>query len=173
MEPNAKTQKQNKSRGYSLIEVAIAMALLSVLSIGLLNGTLQTREITEENIYHSAAVNATVGYLEQMKSLPYTDIQQSLGSPFTMPLDTVIDYDTKDPIYLNTWNYKSLTINTDDEGDVIESMDFWVWPYVEDLSPTYNQPALAMRLAYAWRSPVTARFHFSNLKIVRSSVVTY
>ncbi len=159
--------------GMTLVEVMVAMVILSMLSVGLLNGVLQSRKITEENIYHSAAMNATVGYLEQLKSLPYGEIRQAISDPFGSPLKTVIDSTTDDPIYLNTWNYKNLTINVDENGSTIENMDFWVWPQVEDLATGHNQPAVAIRMAYAWRSPVTNSYRLGNLKIVRSSVVTY
>lgn len=173
MKDMALVKNHPNRRGMTLIEVVVAMVILSMLSVGLLNGVLQSRKITEENIYHSAAMNATVGYLEQLKSLPYSEIREAIDDPLGTPLNTVVDSTTSDPIYLSTWNFKNLTINVDEDGNTIENMDFWVWPHVEDLSAGHNQPAVAIRMAYAWRSPVTNYYRLGNLKIVRSSVVTY
>lgn len=165
----------SRKDGMTLVEIMIAMGLLTMLSVGILNGTLQARKLTEETVYHSAAINGAIGYLEQIKSIPYQDLQLSIANPSSIPVNTVIDYQTDDPLYLNTWNQKTLTINTDANGNVIETMDFWVFPTIENLSDPTSAgiPALAIRMSYAWRSPATNQYRFGNEKIVRSSVVTY
>lgn len=167
--------RTSRKDGLTLVEIMIAMGLLSLLSIGILNGTLQARKLTEETIYHSAAINGTIGYLEQIKSIPYQDLQLSIANPSGIPVETVIDYQTPDPLYLNVWNSKTMTINTDPDGNAIETMDFWVLPTIEDLSPptTAGAPALAIRISYAWKSPANNRIRYGNEKIIRSSVVTY
>jgi len=163
-----------KKKGMTLVEIVIAMGLLSLLAVGLLSGTLQTRKITEENIYQQAAQTAIVGYLEQTKSIPYTEILESISDPAGTPLATVVDDQTADPLFLDTWNYKTITINTNASGNPIETMDLWVNPTIEDLSAAAGgRPALAIRMAYRWKSPATRQLRESNIKIVRSSVVTF
>lgn len=161
------------SSGLTLVEVIIAMVLFSMLSLGLLQGTLQTRKFTEENIYHQAAQTAIIGYLEQIKSQPYIYLRHSLADPLNVPLRTVIDHETPDPLRVGYWNYKNVTINTDSSGNPIETMDLWVLPLIDDLTAVGDRPAFAIQMRYYWRSPATRQLRGATKRIVRSTVETY
>lgn len=163
-------------RGMTLVEIIIAMVLFSMLAVGILQGTLQTRKFTEENIYHLAAQTAIIGYLEQIKSQPYTYLSQSISNPLSVPLRTMVDHETPDPLYVNYWNFKRITINADADGNPIEQMDFWVLPLVTELSSSAaagNRPAYSIQMRYYWRSPATRYLRSGTKRLVRSTIETY
>lgn len=168
-----KSFKRRKA-AMTLIEVMIAMSIVAMVAGGLLSGVMQTRYFTEKNIYKTSAINAVTSYVEQIKSMPYEEVVDSVVNPYGTPLQTAYDDTTADPLYLSSWNNRDVVINVDKEGNTIESMEFSVWPYIRDI-PTSggNIRAQEIILFYRWKSPVTNTWELGSLKYVRSSVETY
>lgn len=169
-----KTMRQrDRTRGMSLIEVVIAMAVVVMISSGLLSGVFQTRKFTEHNVYETSAINAVTSYLEQIKSLPYGEVLTTVSNPATVPLETVFDDTTSDPIFVNQWNQKFIVINVDADGNVIEDMELWVYPEINNLHPTTGMKLIEVIIRYAWKPPGQRWYQFANMKYVRSAVETY
>ena len=165
---------RKKTSAMSLIEVMIAMSVVAMVAGGLLSGVMQTRSFTENNIYKTSAVNAVTSYVEQIKSMPYDEVLDSINDPFGTPLETAFDDTTPDPIFLSTWNDRNVIINVDSEGNTIESMEFSVWPYLRDISTSgTGLRAQEIILFYRWKSPVNFNWELGSLKYVRSSIETY
>jgi Tfp pilus assembly protein PilV len=85
----------------TLIEVVMALAILSMALMGILAVQMQSRRLTEGSVYQNTALTIVQGYLEQMKNIDLNSLlnADSNGNPristsYTLPTkysDTVTD----------------------------------------------------------------------------------
>jgi Tfp pilus assembly protein PilV len=75
---------QTRLRAVTLVELMIAVTLLSVGVIAVLGSLLHARRLSEGSIYQNAAVTIVQGYVEQMKNMEFADL------PCITPSGTVI-----------------------------------------------------------------------------------
>ncbi len=64
-------------RGFSLVEVMVALLLLGGTLIAFLGSFIQSRRVTEGSVMHAAATSLVYGLIEQMKGLDYTSLLPS------------------------------------------------------------------------------------------------
>lgn len=166
-----------RQAGFSLVEIMIAMSVLTMLASGILSGVLQTRKFTEYNVYHTSAINAAAGYLEQMKTMNYDQLAGLIANPYYSytgaAVPTQSDESTADPLILNTWNYRDLTINVDESGNSIETMNIWFWPRMQNLQLTSGRRAIQMWIYYMWDSPADNSRRYYLVRMTRSYVETF
>ncbi len=72
-----------KSPGFSLVEVMVALAILSISLAGLFAVSSWISEASRHNAQHTEALNAASGKLEELRLTPYPDLvsgNDSLGA---------------------------------------------------------------------------------------------
>jgi hypothetical protein len=57
----------------TLVEVMVALSLLTTFMLGFLGAFVQSRKVTESSVMHAAATSLVYGIIEQIKQLDYTD----------------------------------------------------------------------------------------------------
>ena len=83
----------NSTRGLTLVEVMFACGILTMVVLGVLQGMLQSRRMTEGSIRQATTASLVQGYLEQIKNLKYASISNALpSSPATSPGTTLADW---------------------------------------------------------------------------------
>lgn len=94
--------------GFTLLELAIAMIVFLILAMGITSAALHARKIAHHNILKNTAHTIAQGYLEQIKSISRTDIENAINDPAGTPLPTqsvsAIDVGSvaeHDPLFLN------------------------------------------------------------------------
>ena len=76
----------SQHRAMTIVEVMIAIGILSIVLLGVLQGMLQSRRMTEGSIRQSTTASLVQGYMEQIKSLKYAAVLNALpSSPATWP----------------------------------------------------------------------------------------
>ncbi|MDQ8203682.1 prepilin-type N-terminal cleavage/methylation domain-containing protein [Pelagicoccus sp. SDUM812003] len=173
----------SRSDGYSLIELMIATVILSLLAFGTLSGLLQVRRLTEGSIQLGTATAVAQGYIEQMKNMEYSLLDQSsieelinqgaadslAVSP--MPADPEAGNENSD--ILNT---RLIDINNtpDDEADDL-AINYVV--YVEDITNEAAGVSDARRIILRWSyqnpGPGSAQSVGNTLYAIRSRVPTF
>lgn len=78
------SRRPSRRRGMTLVEVMVAMLVLTVGLLGFLGAFVQSRRVTESSVLHAAASSLVYGLLEQMKGLDYLSVPS--GSPPTIRL---------------------------------------------------------------------------------------
>ncbi|HEY8994766.1 MAG TPA: prepilin-type N-terminal cleavage/methylation domain-containing protein [Lacunisphaera sp.] len=73
-------QRGNTS-GLSLVEIMVAFGLFSILALGSLNGLLQTRRMSEDNVAQATAAVIAQGIIEQVQLNPYDAVSDTATSP--------------------------------------------------------------------------------------------
>jgi len=85
----------------TLIEILMALAVLSMALMGILAVQMQSRRLTEGSVYQNTALTIVQGYLEQMKNIDLNSLLNAdangnpqIGTSYTLPTkysDTVTD----------------------------------------------------------------------------------
>ena len=65
---------RRRSRGFTLVELAISSTILSIGVVGIFGSLLYARTLSEGSIFQNAAITAVQGYIEQMKNMEFNDL---------------------------------------------------------------------------------------------------
>ena len=168
---------RNKRAGMSLLEVMSGLVILSIISVGVLASLLQSRALTEGSIFQNTAVTAAQGYIEQIKNMEFSELDNH-------PLQTWLDQDTPDPLEVSPLprseatqvvNHRLIDLNnTPDNPD--DDMPLDVVVYIENLTDPANEvgESRLITLIYTWefnRGSATRRFT-NTVSCIRSEVPT-
>lgn len=159
-------------RGFSLIEILIAMAILAGLAAAILAGALQVRKLAEDNVYQASSNTIAAGFLEQLLGIAYAELKNSEKNP-SVALPTKINQNTSDPIYNGVWTTVSLPIisKVDADGNTIPelSIDVDVKVELRDLLPE-GVDAMEIAIFYKYTNPTSRKQHERVIRTIRSSV---
>ncbi|MEN9634615.1 MAG: hypothetical protein RL077_3019 [Verrucomicrobiota bacterium] len=101
-------------RAMTIVEVMIAIGILSIVLLGVLQGMLQSRRMTEGSIRQSTTASLVQGYMEQIKSLKYAAVLNALpSSPATTPTGGTVA----------AWQAYTGTTGVDDSNPTLTLMD--------------------------------------------------
>lgn len=159
---------RRRHAGFTLVELLVALTVFAILASGLVSSVLQSRRLAESAVFESTALTAALGYLEQMKSLRYEDLEAAAGTTGAS-IATRIDQGLPDPLLNNMDNAKQILIDVDEEGLPRRWLDLWVRPVIRDLRPD-GLRALELEVTYRWNSPDRRRLHQHTVRYVRSWV---
>jgi len=154
--------------GFTLVELLLSLTVFAILASGLVSSVLQSRRLAESTVFESTALTAALGYLEQMKSLRYEELEVAAGTAGAV-IATRIDQGMPDPLHLGVDNSKQILVDLDAEGLPRRWLDLWVNPRINDLSAS-GLRALEFEITYRWLSPDRRRIHHSTVRYVRSWV---
>ncbi len=155
--------------GVSLVEILIAMTILSIFAATVLSAILLGRRLAEANIYQNTALTVTQGYLEQVKSMEYGICLAAIADN-NLPLPTKsissliqgTSIEVADPIYLNSQrshsdNDKAIVIDIRNLGSGNPSavtMQYKIRPTVIDLDVgAFPIQAMEFTFDYQYLSP--------------------
>jgi prepilin-type N-terminal cleavage/methylation domain-containing protein len=158
--------------GFSLIEVILAMVILAMIAIGVTKGLIMTRGMAETNIREMTANAVASGYIEQLKSMPYARIVSSVRDN-AIPLPTVLSLGEPDPLYIGSWETKSIVIDEDMDTGKERRMPLHVMVELDDLESAGNGSILSISLFYAWEDAKTQQRRERALRTMRSYVPTF
>lgn len=203
--PDHNRQRADRERvqGFTLVEIAVASMVVTMLVIGILASLIQSRKMTETAIYQNSAVTVVQGYIEQMKNMDFTELPYYDGSTLkrgsattadaviytqldstvydtltlssgTAPSKTTLDSGTRPTGAVD--NSKIIDINNtpDDTNDDLR-MNIWVWiTPLTDSSHRIGESRL-ITLVYTWGFQARGLdlSYVDSLATVRSKVPTF
>lgn len=71
---DGRNARRRKRRGLTLVEIMVALFLMSTLMAGFIASFVQSRRVTESNVLHAAATSVIYGIIEQIKQLDYATL---------------------------------------------------------------------------------------------------
>jgi len=161
----------------SLLEVMSGMAILSMVSLGVLAALLQSRRLTEGSIFQNTAVTAAQGYIEQMKNMEFHELALD-------PIPCRVNENELDPITPSPLprspdtqivNHRFIDLNNTPD-DHTDDMPFDLVVYVENIADpaTGVGPALSITIDYTWktRDAAAERMFTNSVSCIRSQVPT-
>lgn len=161
-----------KRGGFSLFEVVFALAILAMLAAGISQNLILTRGMAESNIREVTAHAAASGYIEQLKTLEYGVILESVADP-AKPLPTVLSQGQPDPLTIGQWMTKEIVIDEDRQTGKKRWMTFHVRVEVDDLAGTETGEAVSIAVFFAWEEARTRHRQERALRTIRSRVPTF
>lgn len=171
----------NNKNGFSLVEMLISMAVFSIVAIAFTTSVMQTRRLSETNIYKTTAFSIAHSYAEQIMATDYDDLLESIGDQ-----NIPIEFHSINPssggevtqkqdlIYLGEKNEKDVVIDLrgeDEENIVNMPMVFRVT--ANDLNTGANpQQAIEFNITYRYKTPsgATTRWLEDEVSFVKSMV---
>lgn len=159
----------SKRKGFTLLEVMLSMVIFAFISIGISQSLIQTRSIAETNIREVTAYAVASGYLEQMKSIPYQHLLQSVRDP-SIPVPTILNATEPDPLMIDEWMEKTIVIDEDAQTGTKRTMPLHVRLEMEDLEASGFGESLSILVFFAWEDAKSRKQHHRSLRTIRSHV---
>ena len=174
------------TRALTLIEVMLALSVLTMVSLTILSSVLLSRRLAESNVYENTALTVTQGYLEQIKSMEYSVITDCLITGDPLPCKSVSilaagpNIEEDDPLEIGAENIKTVAIDLRDDGTGTGTfyeivMQYKITPTVTNCQPTLGIQALEISLDYEFLSPETGvpSWRTGSARFVKSWVPTF
>ncbi len=159
--------------GFSLVEVVVAMVLLTILAAGVISSTMQIRKTAESNMRESLAVAVGTGFLEQLISAEFPLLQIAADN------NALWDFFTRDgspesirirPVgYEGEGNTIEIPLITDVEGEETATMPLTVLPMVERAEGNPDN-ALNIIVRIQWNEALSGQERTRSFVYVRSRV---
>ena len=181
---SCKRNRFRKRNGVTLVEMLVAMSILTMVGMGLLSGFVQTRRMTEGSIYLNSSTTIAQGYIEQLKNMEFSSLDEN-------PLPTVIDQGTADPLTVSpnvvdvsvgdsatdVENVKLVDLNNT-PADTSDDMRLSIVAYVENLTDESNKVGesrrISLRYTYSQNNGAGGFLHYTNvISSIRSEVPTF
>jgi len=169
------------SRGMTIVEVIIALGLLSILSISVISVTFQVRSMAEQTVYQNTALTLAQGYMEQVRHLDYTTLKASAQDATTLlPLDktdgTPVVPESASVFGNSAWSNERVFLDQTVTGTPIQPMDFRFRAVLTSLETATTNLASGVEIVIQYQVTYdygVRRVVNGTLRSVRSSVPTY
>jgi prepilin-type N-terminal cleavage/methylation domain-containing protein len=164
----AKSQCRSESQraGFSLVEVMIAMFILTFFTAALFKGLLYAKYTAEDNLYTSTALTVAVSLMEQMKGASINQISSpkevSGKEIFTMIVEGGADRD----LILGEPNKIEIPLVTDPSGVVSKTFDITINASIEEM----DEIGYWLSIRYSYAHPRTGRIRTEVIHNARSTV---
>ena len=159
-------------KALTLLEVIVAMTILSVVSAGIVASSIQIRRMSESAVRENTASSVAAGFLEQMIAIDYPVLEGYADSVANFNF-AIRDGGTQ-PILINDPNPSPTlripigTEGVDADGNQIEtSMDFWFRVRVDHTADGYR--SLLISIDYFWEDPWARRRLQRSMSLVRAA----
>lgn len=160
----------------TLVEVMIGLGIFSIVAGTTAAALVQSRRITESSLRQNTAQVTAHGYLEQLKGLPFVQLDTS---PVTVRFG---NDDADDALILSPLprspatavpNTRLLDVNNT-PTDTSDDSTVTIVVYVEPVAESVNQagPARLLTINYSWEEPVVGgwRTRTGTVSCIRSDI---
>lgn len=165
----------------TIVEVIMALGLLSILSVSVISVTFQVRSMAEQTVYQNTALTLAQGYMEQVRHLDYTTLKacaQSATVP--LPLDktdgTPVVPESGTVFGNSVWSRERVFLDQTASGTPIQPMDFRFRAVLTSLETATTNLASGVEIIIQYQVTYdygVRRVVNGTLRSVRSSVPTY
>jgi type II secretory pathway pseudopilin PulG len=165
----------------TIVEVIIALGLLSILSVSVISVTFQVRSMAEQTVYQNTALTLAQGYMEQVRHLDYTTLKASAqDATVLLPLDktdgTAVAPESGTVFGNAVWSKERVFLDQTDTGTPIQPMDFRFRAVLTSLETATTDLASGVEIIIQYQVTYdygVRRVVNGTLRSVRSSVPTY
>ncbi|MCB1121934.1 MAG: prepilin-type N-terminal cleavage/methylation domain-containing protein [Verrucomicrobiae bacterium] len=178
--------QQKPIQGFTLVEVAIGIAIFVLLLLSGSAAITQTQKLAHTNVMHNTARTVIEGYMEQMKGINYEVYQNILADPENQPIPTMgisslktgKDIHFDDPLYLDVENKKEIVLDITEDTDgtlVPQNMEMYITPTIRDISTTEAIQVFEITLNFTYESIYNQeKKAYSNaIRFVKTAVSEY
>ncbi len=153
--------------GFTLVEVIIAMVILTVGALATTNFLISIQYSAEDNLYASKALTFALNALEQMKATPTSDLEDLEQSADNAVFTLTVAADETVDLNLGEEN-KDLPVPTVTNGRGIpQTIPITLTPSITKLA---DATGFWLRIEYEYAHPRNGRLRSNVLGCVRSKV---
>jgi|GEM_PF-1048165 len=168
-------QLLDRRKGLTLAEVVIGLVVFAILMAAVSSAMVQSQKLSQANIMDNTAFTVAQGYLEQIKSISYSDLEEIAANPNTLPIPTksikysatidteleeegVVEEDDMieidDPLWVNQQNTKSVLLDLIEKGTSIQevSMDVVITPTLNNIFSSEGRKVVEITLDFSYTS---------------------
>ena len=159
------------------------MAIFSIMAVGIISITFMVRANAERAVYNNTALTLAQAYLEQLRSVDFTTLDEAAkDTTGTKPLtllasDGATLRDESSGVFGNgDWARETIMLDEDDQGNPSQPMTFRFRPVLRDLSTLTGGTADGVEIILFFQSTYnfgTSRTQNGSLRTVRSNVSTF
>lgn len=175
-----------KQRGFTLLEVAIGMAVFVLLLLSGSAAITQTQKLAHSNVMHNTARTVVEGYMEQMRGLSFAEYKNAMADTVNLPfatkgislLKTGADISYDDPLYIGIENKKEVVLDliTDSAGNTTAlTMDVYINPTLKNLMTAEALDAYEVTLSYRYESIYkgSSKDYTGSIRFIKTAVSEY
>lgn len=175
--------KRPPKAGMTLVEIMVAMSIMTIIGFGTISGLLQARRMTEGSIYQNTAATVAQGYIEQLKNmdfglldLPVIPDMINQGLADSLSISPLPDEPEEGDPATDIVNTRKIDINNtqDNDGDDLELR---IVAYIENITDASagigDARRLIIRYEYNNTTSGTSVLVRNTLYCIRSRVTTY
>ena len=157
---------------FSLAEIMIAMAILGIMATAFMASSAYARKVAQSAIVSNTALTVATGYIEQIKTIEYEELAACVLDN-TLPIPTMINQGTDDPLYIGKYVSKTIPIRTDDNDVVLQTMTLEVMVEINNTYASTGEKLLEIAVHYRWNEPGSTRQRNACIRSARSYVPTF
>ncbi len=178
--------RRPKHRGFTLVEVAIGMAVFVLLLLSGSAAITQTQKLAHSNVMHNTARTVVEGYMEQMRGLSFAEYRHAMADTVNVPfatkgissLKTGADISYDDPLYIGIENKKEVVLDLikDSAGNTTAmTMDMYINPTLTNLMATESLDAYEVTLSYKYESLYkgSSKEYTGSIRFIKTAVSEY
>jgi len=158
-----------RKAGYSLAEVVIALCLFGLMATAFTSASLYAKKSAESAVYENIALNVAQGYMEQIKTLSYATLMESVNDA-TVAIPTLSYYDTEDTLTQNGYVTKTMVIRRDSSGNAAQSLDIKIMASLSDASDGTNRQIIGIKIYFKWTDPITSSLRERVIRCAKVSI---
>ncbi|MGB0373006.1 MAG: type IV pilus modification PilV family protein [Opitutales bacterium] len=157
------------SKGFSLTEVLIAMFVFSMTAVSVVTGLMSTRKSSEQNIYQSSIITVVTGFIEQTKSMSFSELK-ALADGTNSSIEYIVSNANEVTLTNDTETILQIPIDADDEGNTTVTVDLYIRVKVSDVA---DYDAVQLDILYGYSAPLSDRYIRSSSSTIISDVPTF
>lgn len=169
--------------GLTLAEVMISLGVLAFVATSVIGVTFQVRSMAEQTIYQNTALVLAQGYVEQLRSLDYTTLnnaaQDSSGSvalPLAGATGSNLTNESGGTLANSSWAREIVYLDENAAGTPIQPLTFRFQPVLTSLASATSGTAQGVEIVVNYETTYNfgkSRTFTGTLRTVRSAIPTY
>ncbi|WOO39955.1 type II secretion system protein [Rubellicoccus peritrichatus] len=168
---NQISQRSHKHSGMTLVEIMIAMLILTIMAAGIISAVFTVKADAENNLYESSALNVAMSFIEQMKSFDYGLLEDPPTNPAGKDVFTfIIGSGTALEVPLDEDITITVPIVSKSDGNVVKELDV-ILNVSKSVAASFD--AYWLQVDYSWDHPTRDRAFGGSVNSLRSEVSTY
>lgn len=149
----------------TLVEVLIALTILTILAAGIISAVMTARSDAENNLYESTSLSVSISFLEQLMSAPISQITDPTNNAAGLPsISYVLGSGEQSLIPFNTFTSLEVPIISSETGTVQKKLNVEVCPRV---SLALNGRAYLLSVEYRWKHPLRDKVYDGFVRNIR------
>lgn len=158
--------RHRSRRGLTLVEVMMALTILTILAAGIISAVMTAQNDAENNLYETTSLTTAISFLEQMTSINFQHLDNPPNNANGQASITfILGSGQEAQIPLNVYTPVDIPIISTEAGVVKKSLSVYVNPQVEHSA---DFDGFWLSVDYRWKHPRRDKYFEGTVRNMRS-----